>query len=174
MEQYFNETGGEITDENDLIWKQTELDIKDKIDSYGFVLDGLDAQENKLKEFQDKFKLGINKINTARERLKRRLNDVATRLGEAHLRGNVYSFHPFESSRRVIEHPELLKDNEIYLTVEIRKDYWDRLFDSVKKLELTEDLYTVYKIISSKGKISELSEGHPAVETINNPSVRIT
>lgn len=168
MEQYFNESGGEITDETDIIWKDTDLAIRDKIDSYGFVLDGFEAQERRLKEFQDKLRLGFKRIDATREKLKRRLNDIANRMGEKHLRGNVYSFHPFESSRRVIAHSELLKDNEIYLTIEIRKDYWESLIGQRDKITFP------FEIKGSKGKVSELPDGHPAVETIHNPSVRIT
>lgn len=179
LEQYFNENDGEITDETDIIWKDTDLAIKDKVDSYGFVLDGFEAQEQKLKEFQDKLRLGFKRIDATRERLKRRLNDIANRLGEKHLRGNVYSFHPFESSRRVITHPELLEDNERYLTIEIRADHWETLIKSYGDYmeeygRLDEVSELKFDIKGTKGKVSELPDGHPAVETIHSPSVRIT
>lgn len=166
-------TEGEITDEMDLIWQNNELELKDKVDSYGnLILHTETAIEelDKIKEIIDKRK----KRNTSLiERLKRRIAKVADGLT---LRGNLYTFSPYISTKHFIKEPALLKPEETYLTIEIKEDHWNQIWE-VYGQSMFEDNQTSnvsFKIISKKGKVSELPEDHPAVGVTKTPSVRIT
>lgn len=167
LEEQWEASDGVITDESDLIWKQTDLAIKDKLDSYGQLFDELDAEKKKLALLKAN---GIERIQTATKRienlekqLKQRLNYLSS--GQK-LSGNLYTFSPFLSRQRTLEHPEHLKPYETYLTIEIREDYWEQLDPGVHILP--------YEIKKRTGKVSELPDDHPAVETALTPSVRIT
>ena len=163
------ELEGEITDEQDLIWLSKDIEVKDKLDSYGRLLDELAAEKKKLADIKASGVLraseAAHRVEKLEQKLKSRLNLLS---GGKPLRGHLYSFHPYESKKRTID-VEKLSQNEIYLTIEIRQDYWESLLrDSTMDEEVD---FSVKKVA---GKVSELSEEHPAVETVLTPSVRIT
>ena len=172
---------GEIPEELDLIWQANNIELKDKVDAYGHLFSELDAEETKLKQiksdYSERISKALNRVNSLRLRLKSRLNGLA---GSDPLRGNLYSFHPYVSTHREISDINALSDSESYLTVEIRKDYWNmlnQLFEVYQAEFSNRSLATPkidYSIKSVKGKVSELPPDHPAVVTKLEPSVRIT
>jgi len=90
---------GELTEVLEKMWEDNELELKQKIDSYGHVLDELNAELNKLKQLkQDK----VARINNAIDRVEAEIEKIKSRLhyhcNEQPLRGNEYSFHPYVSS----------------------------------------------------------------------------
>lgn len=173
-EEEIAEAGGEITDEMDLIWQQKDVAVKDKLDAYGYVFTDLKADESKLKDLRSKIQSALKRIENTRKRLKVRLNFLSN--GET-LRGNMFSFHPYTSTHRIVNVPEALLDSETYLTIEIRKDYWETLRATLnnwnKENGIPED-NVKFHIKKVDANVSELSEDHPAVLTIGEPSVRIT
>jgi len=163
------EASGEITDEQDLIWKATDLAVRDKLDSYGYLFAELDAEKKKLDFIKtngvEKLQSAISRVESLSKKLKLRLNTLSN--GEA-LRGHIYSFHPFISTTSYIEDVEKLSPNETYLTIEIRQDYWDALLSDKQY-----DTKISFDIKKRAGKVSELQDKHPAVKTVLTPSVRV-
>ena len=161
-EDILREDGGEITESNDLIWQEKSLALKDKLDAYGFVFTEFDSQEAKLKYLKDKMQSISKRIEKARASMKARLNYISE--GNV-LKGNIFSFHPFMTTHTIIADPSQLKSDEIYLTIEIRKDWWE---------ELLLDKSFPYEIKKEGARISDLPDNHPALSISHEPSVRIT
>lgn len=173
LESFFNDGGGEITDDQDIIWLNQEVAIKDKIDSYGFILSEMEAEKEKIdktikKEANARIKAAVDRIDGRIQKLKSRLNHLSE---GSPLRGHTYSFHPYIAKKRTISDITKLDDSQIYVTIEIRKDYLEQLLDAVESADVPADLYSVKK---ETGKLSDLPEDHPAIETVETPSVRIT
>lgn len=162
---------GEVTDELDLIWQQNELAIKDKLDTYGQLFDELDAEKKKLASLKqsgvERVQAAIDRIESLETRLKRRLNLLS---GGQKLQGNLYSFNPFLSRQRTLKYPELLGSQEAYLTIEIREDI---LASVIETYEQTRGVRPQFAIKKRSGRVSELPEDHPSIETVLTPSVRI-
>lgn len=173
-EQELAEAGGEITEEMDLIWQEKDVAVKDKLDAYGYVFTDLKAEENKLKEIRTKIQFALKRIESTKKKLKVRLNFLSD--GES-LRGNVFSFHPYTSIHKIINTPEALLDSEIYLTIEIRKDYWKALTSALNewnhKNNIPEDNIE-FQIKKEEAKLTQLPDNHPAITIVGEPSVRIT
>ena len=152
----------------DVIWHQQDLAVRDKLDAYGFVFADLDSQVDKLKLIRDKIQVIQKRIDTARTHMKARLNFLSN--GEP-LRGNIYSFLPYQSTHKVITDTTKLGDSESYLTIEIRRDYWkDLLYSQYGRLEGD----FPFEIKKETAKVSELPDNHPALSILTEPSVRIT
>jgi len=172
LEADITAAAGVITEEQDIIWSENSLALKDKLDSYGYLLDELDAEKKKLADIKvngvERVQAAQSRIDDLQKKLKDRLNHFANESGGA-LRGHIYSFHPFLSKHSYVNDVEQLSANEIYLTIEIRQDYWQRLLDA----EPT-DSNIAFSIKKRVGKVSELPDNHPAVVTVCTPSVRVT
>jgi hypothetical protein len=167
LENDIEEAQGEITDEQDLIWRNQELAIKDKVDAYGYVLTEMKAELDKIKELKRE---ATARITAARDRvtgniarLKLRLNSLSE---GAALRGHIYSFLPYLSVRREVD-IEQVEDNLIDLTIEITEANWKELLDSAK-------VVPEFKILKRGAKVSQLPDDHPAVSSKRTGSVRMT
>lgn len=167
LENEIEEALGEITDEQDLIWNNQTLAIKDKVDAYGYVLTEMKAELQKVLELKREATARITNVqervlnNIAR--LKLRLN----RLSEGSpLRGHIYSFLPYASIRRELD-INLVEDNQIDLKVEITEASWNELLACAK-------VVPEFKILKRGAKVSQLPEDHPAVTTKRTASVRMT
>ena len=132
LESDVEEAQGEITDEQDLIWRNQELAIKDKVDAYGYVLTEMKAELEKIKELKRE---ATARITAARDRvtgniarLKLRLNNLSE---GSPLRGHIYSFLPYISMRREVDIKQV-EDNLIDLKVEISEANWNELLASAK------------------------------------------
>ncbi len=161
------EAGGEITNEQDLIWQNTELAIRDKVDAYGYVLIELNAELGKIKELKRE---ATARISTAAvrmqlniDRLKQRLNHLSE---GSPLRGHIYSFHPYLSVKRSVD-IDLVKDDQAYLTIEIKEAQWKELLDGASWVP-------EYRVLKREAKVSQLPEDHPAVKLQKTASVRMT
>jgi hypothetical protein len=170
IEDSIIDAGGEITDDLDIIWQQKDLEVKEKLDAYGHLFTELDAEKKKLQAIKasgvDKVRAAEARVQNLEKRLKSRLNMLSN--GES-LRGHIYSFHPFESKVRTVD-VEKLSPPETYLTIEIRQDYWEHIQSLIERFGYDPEFSIKKKI----GKVSELSDEHPAVMTVLTPSVRIT
>lgn len=175
LEEQLESQGGEITEELDIIWQAKDMELKDKIDAYGYTLAELDAEEAKIKSastlIDDRIKKALGRIESLRKKLKTRLNIVAE---DKPLRGHIFNFHPFTSTRSFIEKPEMLKPEETYLTIEIKESIWN-LFKAAADNAGADWLSEKnFKIKDRKGKVSELPKDHPAIGRIEIPSVTTT
>lgn len=170
VEESIMEADGVLTEEHDIIWQQTDVAVKDKLDNYGYLLDELNAEKKKLQDIKssgvDRVQAAVARIENLQKKLKTRLNFLAE--GES-LRGHMYSFHPYLSKKAYINDVEKLSANETYLTIEIRQDYWEMLttFNAIPN-----DI--IWNIKKKVGKVSELSDNHSAVMTVLTPSVRVS
>jgi len=120
LEEEIVANNGEITDELDVIWQSTAMAVRDKIDEYGYVINELMNREEELSERVGRAK---KRIKSAIANIKRRLYNLAD--GKP-LRGNLYSFLPYESKTRTIKSVDLLADNEKYYMIEIRGDLFNK------------------------------------------------
>ena len=168
LETDIEDAQGEITDEQDLIWRNQELKIKDKVDAYGYVLTEMHAELAKIKELKREASARIStaqaRVLSNIARLKLRLNFLSE---DRALRGHIYSFLPYLSIRREIEDISLVEDDQINLTIEIKEANWKELLSSV-------DNVPEFTILKRGAKVSQLPEDHPAVTTKRTASVRMT
>jgi len=136
-------------------------------------MDELAAEKKKLAFIKAN---GVSRVSEATRRVEKLERKLKTRLnllseGES-LRGHIYSFHPYESKTRTVD-AEKLSADETYLTVEIRQDHWEDLIylwnhDGPRPGAIP------FSLKKRSGKVSELADGHPAVDTVLTPSVRIS
>jgi len=165
------EVGGEITEDQDIIWLNQQLQIKDKIDAYGIVLTDLEIEQDKLKEFKrksnERIQAAINRAESKAKRLKSRLYNLSE---GSPLRGHIFSFHPYIAKERKISEGHQTDDKYVYLTIEIRKDHWNDLL-SHQPCVMNDTYYSIKK---ETVKVSELPDDHPAIIEYQVPSVRIT
>ncbi len=162
----------EITDEQDLIWRNQELQIKDKVDAYGYVLTELEAELDKIKELKREATARISgaagRVQSNIDRLKRRLNF----LGEGSpLRGHIYSFHPYHSSRRKVDINQV-EDSLIDLTVELKEADWKNMLERAYGSRDPRDI-PEFKVLKREAKVSQLPDKHPAVTSKITASVRV-
>lgn len=159
--------GGEITDEQDVIWRNQELQIKDKVDAYGYVLTELNAELEKIKELKREATARISgavaRVQSNIDRLKRRLNFLSE---GSPLRGHIYSFHPYLSVKRSVD-IDMVEDSFIDMTIEIKEADWKELLNSAKVIP-------EFKVLKRDAKVSQLPESHPALKSQRTASVRIT
>jgi len=173
LESDIDEAQGEITDEQDLIWRNQELAIKDKVDAYGYVLTEMKAELEKIKELKRE---ATARITAARDRvtgniarLKLRLNSLSE---GSPLRGHIYSFLPYISMRREVDIKQV-EDNLINLTIEISEANWNSMLSSAYGLRDPRDI-PEFTILKRGAKVSQLPEDHPAMTTKRTASVRMT
>ena len=162
------EAEGEITEEQDLIWRNQEIEIKDKVDAYGEVLSTLEADIEKLKYIKREAGTRVSKALSRTEktyaRLKERLNFLSA---GSPLRGYTYSFHPYQSEKREVWDISAVSSEHIYLNIEIKESLWKELLEVMPHP-------MGYSIKKKFAKVSELPNDHPAVVVTRKPSVRIT
>lgn len=163
---------GIIDDSLNELWNNNEYAIEEKVDSYGMVFLRIASEIAKLKELKEKvlakFENAINKQTSITERLKTRLHFLAN--GQP-LRGELFSFHPFNSVTRTIQDYDLLDDDQRYYLVQMKASIWKQLL-SDSSVELTEDKdYSIKKTI---GYVSLLPDGHKAIVEDIKPSIKIT
>lgn len=173
LESEVEEAQGEITNEQDLIWRNKELAIKDKVDAYGYVLTEMNAELTKFKELKREATARItaaqSRILGNIARLKLRLNSLSE---GSPLRGHIYSFLPYLSKRSEVDIKQV-EDNLINLKVEISEANWNsilfRAYGSSDPRDIPE-----FTILKREAKVSQLPEDHPAVTTKRTASVRMT
>jgi len=170
LEETLIETEGEITEELERLWNQNDIDLKRKVDSYGFVLDELsNALKNikaKKKDRDEKVKKAVARIEREVDRIKARLNYFCN--GQP-LRGNEYSFHPYNSVEREINPLKITEDDKMkYCRVNVELSYG--LWFMIKNhLSISENSY----IEKLKVLQSDFPADHQAIEADIRPSVRM-
>lgn len=159
---------GEITDEQDTIWRNQEVQIKDKVDAYGYVLSKLESELEEIKtlkrEVSDRFRRAENRAQSNIGRLKQRLNLLSE---GSPLRGHIYSFHPYSAVKREVTNVDLVEDSLVNLTIEISEANWKSM------LARTTDV-PEFKILKRAARVAQLPENHPAVKLQRTASVRVS
>ena len=174
LRNQLEEAGGEITDNEDIIWRNQEIAIKDKVDAYGYVLSELEAELKKLSEIKREASARIQKAIDRAEndtaRLKQRLNYLSE---GSPLRGHIYSFHPYQSVRREVANIDLVEDDLVDMTVKMKVREWNKLLDAFAQVH--QDLRVPeYKVIKREVLTSQLPDNHPALILKRKESVRVT
>jgi len=166
LEQELYDTGGELTKELELLWESTDIELKDKIDSYGYVLDNLVGEREKLKaaktQVVSRVSAALDRLDRTEDSMKRVLHKLSD--GES-LRGRLYSFHPFMSKTSQIRDLDLVDKKQVTITVELNQKDWE---------DLIEGRNINYAIKKRTTRIKDLPINHPAIETKVTPSVRVT
>ena len=159
---------GEITNDQDLIWQNQELAIKDKVDAYGYVMTELQAELEKIKELKREATARISGVSARIQRNIARLKQRLHGLSEGSpLRGHIYSFHPYISKEREIIDIDQVNDNLINITVKLTEASWKALLHSA-------EVEPEFKILKREAQVSQLPEIHPALATKRTASVRVT
>ncbi len=165
---------GEITDEQDTIWRNQEVQIKDKVDAYGYVLSKLESELEEIKtlkrEVSDRFRRAENRAQSNIGRLKQRLNLLSE---GSPLRGHIYSFHPYQTEKRIVTNIDLVEDSLVNLTIEISEANWKSILSSAFGSRDPRDI-PEFKILKREAKVSQLPENHPAVKSQRTASVRVS
>ena len=174
LRNHLEDAGGEITDNEDIIWRNQGIAIKDKVDAYGYVLSELDAELKKLVEIKRealaRVQKAIDRAENDTARLKQRLNYLSE---GSPLRGHIYSFHPYISEKREVANIDLVEDDLVYLTVKMKVREWNKLLDAFA--QVYQDLRVPeYKVIKREALASQLPNNHPAIMVKRKPSVRVT
>lgn len=155
------DAGGEVDEHMSLVWEQANLDIKEKIDSYGYAMSRLENEKNILQELKERISAQTKTVERAVNNMKARLFTYAD--GKP-LRGIIFNFLPYLTKRSRVNLDEL-EDKYKYVSVEMKlEDYKG----------IVERLQSDHKVIKYYAKVSEIPEGHPAVSFENEPSVRVT
>jgi hypothetical protein len=154
-------------------WRGNELDLKDKIDGYGYVLENIKAEINKLKDLKkihtDRLRNAITKYENEEARLRKRLWEHAD--GKA-LRGNEYNFHPYIGKASTINMELVEPEYMGYIIPELTHKEWETI---LSKLDKESDLYNKVRFkVNTVCNVSDLPENHPAILTEVRHDVRIT
>lgn len=164
-----------FTQELEAIWEDNNIELKAKIDAYGYVLDTIDKDVQFLKAKKTKLNDIQKHLEKEKEKIKTRLNNIAN--GEP-LRGNEYSFHPFTS--RVTDHIEENLVEPEYKTYSATMNWHQMMLvkhlfsDTPATFDIAENDKAKEEIIWKENvSVSGLPENHPAIVYKITPSVRI-
>lgn len=174
LEKILSSNGGDLTDpELDLIWSENSASIQEKIDAYGFVVQSLRNELEKLNELENDLKEKIkNKQQTIEKNTMRILERLHFIIGEEPVRGYLFKIKPTFKKERKID-SEKLEDHFLYQTVEIRLDCWKKILNNIEETLPGPDI--CFRCVGGpKYKVSELPEGHNAIETILIPTCQIS
>lgn len=163
------------SEELEKVWENTEIELKQKVDAYGYVIDDITNRVNYLKAKKAKLNKIQKSLETEIENIKGRLNFHAK---DNPLKGNEYTFHPFISE--VTDHIEMDKVESKYKTYIVKMNATQFIAFNA----LTENLsYSSDKVkedalfepftFEEKCGVSDLPDKHPAVIKKLTPSVRI-
>lgn len=175
LEEQFAETAGELVDNLEAQWANNSIELADKIDAYGFVYDemkaGIDSLKAKENTLKTRIKAAIHRLEVEKERIKQRLHLYATESGGP-LRGNEYSFHPYQSVNRSVDLSKVEDELLSYTLPRLTYSEWRYLVDNIK------DQPALWSKVMNDKKVScnvtDLPDGHPAIIASIKPSVRIT
>ena len=188
LENIFEEQYGEITEELEKVWEDNQIELKAKIDSYGYAIQTLTQAIDMLKEKKkirdERIKDAIKRLEINVEKMKQRLHHHSN--GEP-LRGDEWSFHPYTSAVTKSIDTSKVEDEYIsYVIPRLSQAEYDYLIEDVRMdiegakgnadyeaLTLLQPL--LQKIIGAEMdvKTSDLPKEHPALVKEYKSSVRI-
>lgn len=129
------ESGGEITPDIESHLQITEQQLPQKVDSYSFVLDRLDADAAFFQMLAEEYKEKAKHLKDAHQRLKDRLKDLMLHHGVMELKGERHKFK-LSPSRSAIEiENEALVPREFKIQVVTEKVNKEALREKLEKGE---------------------------------------
>ena len=158
------EDASTYTDELELVWEDTQIELAKKVDAYGFVIDELKMRNDYLAEKKRKLTAIKQQIEKDIERIKSRLYEHAQ---GAKLEGNEYKFHPFMSESTTVDMMQVEPEKKTYV-VKMNYDQFNK-FQSMAEFETVGE----YSFTTSCN-VTDLPPNHPALVKNFKPSVRIT
>ena len=174
LERILDSNGGDLSDpELELIWNENNASLAEKIDAYGFIIKNMESNLKRLdelgKELDEKVKLKYDSISKNKARILARLHGL---IDEGGVKGNLFKIKPVFRKERNVDVTKI-EDKFLYQVIEVRLDWWKELLNRIKEICWETQPY-FRNIGSPKFKISELPEGHSAVETVLFPSCQIS
>lgn len=151
------------TEELEKIWRDNEIAIKAKIDSYGYVLDEIDSKIDFIKRKEETLKELRKKLEKETDNIKRRLNMISQ---EIPLEGNEYRFKPYNSVNRTVDIYQVEPELKRYIVNMDYKRFQE--FESMVNLDIADNIYTY----TTKVNVTDLPEDHPAIVANIAPTVR--
>ena len=125
------ENGGEVDESLELDFVKNSIDLKDKLDSYAYLWERLDREEEYFKVKAAELTRIKSSINNIRDRLKDRLKSAMVQLDESEIVGSEFKFKLAKTSGRL-----LIKDESL-----IPSDYKTQIvYDELDKGKLKEAL----------------------------------
>ena len=166
-------------------WRGNELELKDKIDGYGWVLDNIATEIDRLKALKDihnkRLKNAVDRFENEKERLKKRLYEHCE--GKA-LRGNEYSFHPYIGQTQTVDMEQVEPDYKKYTLPKLSFEEMKHLMiilsvakglvSQIPETPLTDSLLQKAQLATTSCGVSDLPDGHPALSKQLRYDVRIT
>lgn len=165
------------------LWENNEIELKDKIDGYGFIIDRYENSLEHLKivksNMNEKFKTAKQRCESNIKYLKARLYDYS-QIINTDMYGHIYRFHPYISTTHTIDESKLKPDEGMYELALFTKEEIEVL---TKLLAVESDSYrtSIYENINTKisqakqiVKVTDLAKDSQALVTTNTTSVRIT
>lgn len=158
-------------------WRGNELDLKDKIDGYGYVIDNIDAQIESLKQLKsihtDRLNNGLRRLENEKAKLKSRLWEHANTLGGS-LIGNEYRFHPYNGVSRSIDITKLDESEKQYSLPKLSFEQYNKILIGLGELDEHQLKQYIMENVKTSCNVTDLPEGHPAIITEIRHDVRIT
>lgn len=166
--------GGDLSDpELELIWNENSASLAEKVDAYGFIIQNMISDLKKLDELEnnvcEKIESRRKTIGNNKDRILARLHHL---IGEDTLKGILFKIKPIFRKERNVDITKI-EDKFLYQVVEVRLDCWKQLLKYTKEI-CWDDSFSFRLIGAPKYKISELPEGHSAVETVLHPTCQIS
>jgi len=162
------EDASTYTDELELVWENTEIELAKKIDAYGFVIDDLKMKNEYLAEKK-------RKLTTIKQQIERDIERIKSRLYEHSqgkmMEGNEYKLHPLMSESTTVD---LTKVDNTLLTYHLPKLKYDDYEMLIRKLDDTVIGWTISEGTTTSCNVTDLPPNHPALIKNFKPSVRIT
>lgn len=163
IEQQIIDEAGVVTDEMMQIFEDNAIELKDKVDAYGFTIDKLNNDEEFLKGRKKRINDLQNAIKSNISKIKNRLNYLAKEQGE--LIGNEYKFKPYISKvAKEIDMSKVESEYATYTFVLTNQQYTDLCYtlDS-GEVRLKPDLQEILNNPKISCKVSDLPKDHPAI-----------
>lgn len=167
------EDANTYTEQLETVWENTELELKKKVDAYGYVIDDilthieyLKTKKNKLNEIQKKLELEIENIKT-------RLNYHCK---ENPLVGNEYKFYPYTSVTKTVNLDNINDEESIQYgtyTLKIPAKDFTKIENLVHDHGDNLDLLNGFNNAKYSCNVTDLPETHSAIIKKITPSVRI-
>jgi hypothetical protein len=166
------ENEGVLDEALEQYWNNNEIELKSKIDGYGHVLEQLNADIDKLKLIKKQRTIAID---AAIKRTENEIEKIKTRLhyhcNEQPLRGNEYSFHPYNSvTTESINEEKIEEEYGSYILPGLSWIEYNQVLETIKDDGLKKKLSRPVR----KFRVSDLPENHPALNKKVTPTVRIT
>lgn len=157
IEQRIIDEAGELTEGMELLINDNSIQLKDKVDAYGYVMEKMESDIQYLKSK----KVRLNELQKVMEKkvtkIKYRLNELSSIDGE--LIGNEYKFKPYIS--KVAKEIDMDKVEPKYVTyvISLTHSAMMDVFDNIKDNERT----ILEDNMKKTCKVSDLPKDHPAI-----------